>query len=67
MPGVATVLEKTLSQHHGHRVPADLSKFWVISVISNPVRYKRRYELYHPFAEMVHQAGVQMITVLRKS
>lgn len=57
------MLEQTLSQQRGHRVPADLSKFWVISVISNPVRYKRRYELYHPFAEMVHQAGVQMITV----
>lgn len=46
-----------------HRVPADLSKFWVITVISNPIRYKRRYELYWRFAEMCHQAGVNLVTV----
>lgn len=46
-----------------HRTPADLSHFWVICVLSNPVRYKRRYELYHPFAEMCETAGVNLITV----
>lgn len=46
-----------------HRVPADLSQFWVITVLSNPVRYKRRYELYWRFAEMCHDAGVNLITV----
>lgn len=46
-----------------HRVPANLSKFWVITVLSNPVRYKRRYELYWRFAEMCHDAGVNLITV----
>lgn len=46
-----------------HKVPADLSKFWVITVLSNPVRYKRRYELYWHFAEMCKHAGVNLITV----
>lgn len=44
-------------------VPADLSKFWVITVLSNPVRYKRRYDLYWRFAEMCEHAGVHLITV----
>lgn len=46
-----------------HRVPADLSKFWCITVLSNPIRYKRRYELYWRFAEMCSHAGVNLITV----
>lgn len=45
------------------RTPADLSKFWVITVLSNPVRYKKRYELYWRFREMCHAAGVNLITV----
>ena len=45
------------------RVPADLSKFWVIVVISNPIRYKRRYELTWPFIEMLDQAGVNYVLV----
>ena len=48
---------------HPHKVPADLSQFWVVTVVSNPVRYKRRYELYWRFAEMCHQAGVNLVTV----
>jgi hypothetical protein len=46
-----------------HKVPADLDQFWVITVLSNPIRYKRRYELYWTFAEMCKQAGVKLITV----
>lgn len=45
------------------KVPADLSKFWVITCISNPKRYKRRYELYWRFAQMCEDAGVNLITV----
>lgn len=48
---------------HRHKVPADLSHFAVITVLSNPVRYKRRYELYWPFKEMCAAAGVTLITV----
>jgi hypothetical protein len=32
-------------------------------VLSNPVRFKRRYELYWKFAEMCAHAGVNLITV----
>ena len=46
-----------------NRVPADLSKFVVITVLSNPVRFKRRYELYWRFEEICRQAGVKLITV----
>lgn len=42
---------------------ADLSKFFVVTIISNPVRYKRRYELYWRFKEMCESAGVQLVTV----
>jgi hypothetical protein len=46
-----------------HRVPANLDGFWVITVLSNPVRYKGRYELYWKFKEMCQHAGVKLITV----
>jgi hypothetical protein len=50
-------------RQHPHKPAADLSQFWVITVISNPVRYKRRYELYWIFKEMCDAAGVNLITV----
>lgn len=46
-----------------HSEPADLSQFWVIVVISNPARYKRRYKLYFDFIQMCHCAGVKVVTV----
>lgn len=42
---------------------ADLSKFYVITCISNTARYKSRYTLYNKFKAMVESAGVKMITV----
>lgn len=48
---------------HPYRPSADLSHFWVITVISNPKRYQRRYELYWKFREMCKSAGVNLITV----
>src|SRR6476659_5308103 len=48
---------------HPHRPAADLSHFYVILVISNPVRYTRRYELYWRVYEMCKCAGVHIITV----
>ena len=48
---------------HPFRPAADLSKFFVVTVISNPVRYMRRYELYWRFKEMCQCAGVNLITV----
>jgi hypothetical protein len=35
----------------------------VITVISNPVRYKSRYELYHKFERSMREAGATLITV----
>lgn len=48
---------------HPHRPAADLSQFWVITIISNPIRYQRRYELYWRFKEMCEAAGVKLVTV----
>lgn len=48
---------------HPHKAPADLSHFWVITPISNAVRFKRRYELYWQFKEMCDSAGIRLITV----
>jgi len=45
------------------RVPADLSHFYVVTVISNPRRFRRRYELYWKFAKACEDAGVKLITV----
>lgn len=48
---------------HPFRPEADLTDFYVVTVISNPVRYMRRYELYFRFADMCSAAGVKLITV----
>jgi hypothetical protein len=51
------------SHPHPHKAPADLSRFWVLTCISNAVKFKRRYELYWQFKEMCDAAGVKLITV----
>lgn len=43
--------------------PIDTSKFYVIAVISNPVRYRVRYDLYRRFAKHVTDSGARLITV----
>ncbi len=48
---------------HPYRPAADLSRFYVVAPISNPVRFQRRYELYWRFKEMCDAAGVKLITV----
>lgn len=52
-----------LTHPHPFRPGADLSKFYVVTVISNPVRFSRRYELYWRFKEMCRCAEVNLITV----
>jgi hypothetical protein len=37
--------------------------FFVVTVVSNPVRYKRRYELFHRFKDMCNNAGVNLMVV----
>jgi hypothetical protein len=41
----------------------DISKLYVITMISNPVRYRSRYELYRKFSEVMKQAGANLITI----
>lgn len=48
---------------HPFRPSADLSKFFVVTCISNPVRYMRRYELYWRFKELCEAADVHLVTV----
>jgi hypothetical protein len=37
--------------------------FYVITVISNPIRYRSRYQLYQKFAQMCEAGKVKLITV----
>jgi hypothetical protein len=46
-----------------HKVVPGLDKFWVIAVISNPQRYKSRYNLYEKFKASMEVAGVNLLTV----
>lgn len=48
---------------HPYAPTADLSHFYVITVISNSARYERRYELYWKFKELMDATGVKLITV----
>lgn len=48
---------------HPYKAPADLSRFYVITPISNPRRFARRYELYWVFKKMCESAGVNLITI----
>jgi hypothetical protein len=41
----------------------DLSKFHVLTVVSNPVRYQSRYDLYDIFSEDIQRKGAQLWTV----
>lgn len=43
--------------------PIDLKDFYVITVISNPARYRTRYHLYRKFAEHIAQLGGKLYTV----
>jgi hypothetical protein len=40
-----------------------LDNFYVITMVSNPVRYRSRYVLYKSFAEVMKQAGAKLITI----
>jgi hypothetical protein len=61
MPTIST--EPNIQHRPRTRVPADLSHFYVVTAISNPQRFKRRYELYFKFAQQCEASGVKLITV----
>lgn len=56
-------MRNPLENPHPFRPQADLSHFYVILVVSNPVRYSRRYELFWKTYEMCKSAGVNIIVV----
>jgi len=41
----------------------ELDKLWVVTVISNPARYRSRYELYKKFERHCKERGVNLLTV----
>jgi len=51
------------SIHRSDLTPIDLSKFVVVTMVSNPVRYRTRYNLYRKFAKHVEESGAQLLTV----
>lgn len=40
-----------------------IDEFYVVTVISNPVRYQSRYRLYQEFKERMERAGAKLFTV----
>lgn len=40
----------------------DISKFHVITMVSNPVRYESRYRLYHQFRTKLERTGIKLWT-----
>lgn len=51
------------SIHRSDLTPIDLSKFVVVTMVSNPIRYRTRYNLYRKFAKHIEESGVQLLTV----
>jgi len=48
---------------HPYKPTADMSRFAVVGVISNPWRFQKRYEHYFHWASMIEAAGVICVTV----
>jgi len=46
-----------------HNARMDANKLYVVTAISNPVRYASRYKLYFEFEKRMRDAGVTLITV----
>ncbi|CAF1334421.1 unnamed protein product [Rotaria sordida] len=41
----------------------DLSRFAVITVLFNPIKYKSRYDLYHKFNKHMLRCGIKLFTI----
>lgn len=41
----------------------DISKFWVIAIVSNPIRFSSRYKLFKQFQQHMADLGAKMIVV----
>jgi hypothetical protein len=53
----------TMTEQHLYKDDHLLKNFYVISVISNPVRYHSRYAHYKNFEKHMQESGVKLITV----
>ena len=49
--------------HHRHTKMPEAEKLWVIAVISNPARYRSRYDLFQKFKLACDVAGANLIIV----
>lgn len=49
--------------HHWDIEPIPHRQLKVITMVSNPIRFKTRYNLYRRFAKHMHDSGVDLITV----
>lgn len=49
--------------HFRHKEMPELEKLWVIAVISNPARYRSRYDLFEKFKNHCAHQGVNLLVV----
>jgi hypothetical protein len=49
--------------HRQHHVTPITSQLYVVTVVTNPMRYYVRYKLYQAFAKMVEESGAILYTV----
>jgi hypothetical protein len=52
-----------MNNYHSFDVGHLKSKFWVIAVLNNPSRFKRRLELFHQFIAKMKKVGVKICVV----
>lgn len=49
-------------QHFRHRAAPGLDGLWVVTMVSNPQRYRSRYDLYQRFKTGVERVGANLFT-----
>lgn len=49
--------------HFKHQSAPGLENLWVITMVSNPVRYRSRYDLYQRFKTELEKVGANLFTV----
>lgn len=48
---------------HSQGISNDPAKLYVVTAISNPIRYRSRYNLYRNFKKMVNDSGANLYTI----
>lgn len=49
--------------HHHHNCPNRNKELWVVTVVSNPIRWRSRYDRFRLFKEAMDAAGVNLFVV----